>query len=148
MMFEDAIKKIENSEGNYCRSSGTTYISPENMKIFANYLTQCEDIQDMLVTPYLINLEDSAISELLYHQFMIEILDVSRVSFLEFPSGNTLPKEIVDNIKPKVTVPKGNRETLSIILNEYLTKMDEMLFAEYRNCSKSLEKAMLFYEIF
>jgi len=147
MTLKRIVRKFENVEGNFWLS-GAVYISPENMKKYANNLTKCEDGQELLITPYLMDLGGMGIYELRYYEFLIEFLDVPQAYFLEYLPGNTLPKEITENIKPKAIIPNDNKMVLTDILLDYLTKMDGMVFEEERNAYDVLRSAKLFYQIF
>jgi len=148
MTLEAISKEIESASGNLRTAYGAIYITPENMKKFANILATCEDGQEILIVPYLINLEESGTYELLYYQFVMELLDVPQSYFLEFHPQNALPKEIVDNIKPKAVIPNNDKALLVDMLQEYLAKMDVMLFEKDRNSNERLKEAKLFYQIF
>jgi len=141
-------KEIESADGNLHTAYGGIYITSENMKSCATLLTSCEDNQEILITPYLINLEEGGTYELLYYQFVIELLDVPQSYFLDFHPQNALPKEIVDNIKPKAVIPNGDKALLANVLLEYLAKMDAMSFEADRNANERLKNAKLFYQIF
>ena len=148
MKFETIRQEIEGAIENFHTAHGDIYITSENMKKFANTLSNCDDEQEVLIVPYLINLEEGGTYELLYYQFLIEILDVSQSHFLEFHPKNVLPREIVEKIKPKAVVPSGDKAIFVNVLQEYLAKMDEMLFEECRNADERLKAAKLFYQIF
>jgi len=148
MTLEAITKEIESATGNLHTAYGGIYITPENMKKFANILASCEDGQEILIAPYLINLEEGGTYELLHYQFLIELLDVPQSYFFEFNPKNILSKEIVDNIKPKAVIPNNDKSILVGILQEYLTKMNEMLFEAERSSNEKLETAKLFYQIF
>ena len=140
-------KSIESSQGNY-KSYGNVYISPDNMKSFATYLTGCEDIQEILITPYLLNLESDGVCELIYYEFTLEVLEIPKSYFIEYPIGNTLPKEIVENIKPKVVIAKKDKKFPTSALLNYLECMDKMSLNEVRNADDRLKEAKLCYQIF
>jgi len=148
MAIESIIEKTLNAKGNYCRNSGDIYISPTNMESFAKYLDSCNDISSILITPYLVNTEDGALYELHYYEFMLEVLDTPQSYFIEYSKSNTLPEEIVNNIKPKAVVAKNDKDFLIKSLENYLKNMKGMAFEQDRNSNKRLEKANLFYQIF
>ena len=148
MTFKTIIEITEGSTGNHIRGKGDIYISPTNMETFVDLLEKCNGVLRMSIIPYLINTEDMALYELLYYCFDVEMLDIPRSYFIEFPKGNVLAEEIVNNIKPKIVVAKNDKSFLIKTLKDYLKSMNKMAFEEDRNSDKSLEKAELFYQIY
>lgn len=148
MRIQHIISEIEQFDGNHVRENGDIYISPSNMDKFETYLENCDDIETILITPYLINLKDGALYELHYYEFEIEMLNASKSNYVEYAEGNMLPKEIIDNIKPKAIIAKKDKDFLLKVLHDYLKAMRHMTFEQDRKCDKRLENAELFYQIF
>jgi hypothetical protein len=145
--LETIITKIESFQGNH-ESAESIYISPTNMKTFATFLQDCEDFQEILITPYLVNLEDDSRCELLYYEFTLELQEIPLPYFMDYDPENTLPKEIINNIKPKAIAAKKNKKFLVDALSSYLDNMDKMSFSEVRCSDERLKFAKLFYHIF
>lgn len=118
------------------------------MDKLATYLESCEDIDTILITPYLINLKDKSLYELLYCAFEIEMLNISNSNYIDYAEGNVLPKEITNNIKPKALVDKKDKNFLSKALSDYLKAMKNMTFEQDRKHDTRLDSAELFYQIF
>lgn len=148
MRIQHIIREIEQFDGNHVRENGDIYISPSNMDKFGTYLENCDDIETILITPYLINLKDGALYELHYCEFEIEMLNASKSNYVEYAEGNMLPKEIINNIKPKAIIAKKDKYFLLRVLHDYLKAMRHMTFEQDRKHDKRLENAELFYQIF
>ncbi|WP_339061078.1 hypothetical protein [Tepidibacillus marianensis] len=149
MRIQEIIKRIENFEGNLIRRNGAIYISPANMDKFVAYLETCEEIETLLITPYLINLKDEALYELHYYEFEIEVVsNGSESSYVEHAKHNALPEEIIRNIKPKAMTAKKDKQFFLSALHDYLKAMKGMTFEYDRKSDKSLWNAELFYQIF
>ena len=148
MRIQQIIKEIEQLNGNYIRESGDIYISPANIDKLRLYLENSDDIETILITPYLINLKDGVLYELHYYEFEIEALDVPKSNYVEYAESNILPKEITNNIKPKVIVYQKDKAFLLKALDDYLKAMSQMTFEQDRRHDKRLENAELFYQIF
>lgn len=148
MRIQQIIREIEKLNGNHFRESGDIYISPSNMDKLATYLENCEDIETILITPYLINLKDGSLYELLYYAFEVDVLDISNSNYIDYAEGNVLPKEIICNIKPKAVVARKDKHFLLRVLYDYLKAMKHMTFKQDRKHDTRLENAELYYQIF
>jgi hypothetical protein len=148
MKTQQIINEIQKMNGNYIRESGHVYISPSNMSKLGIYFENSDDVETILITPYLINIIDEALYELHYYEFEIEVLNVSKSNYLEFSGGNILPNEITNNIKSKAVVSQKDKRFLIKALQDYLTAMGQMTFEQDRQHDKRLENAELFYQIF
>jgi len=148
MRIRQIIKEIKQLNGNYIRGNGDIYISPANMDKLAAYLENCEDIETILITPYLINLKDGGLYELLYYEFEVEVLNISNSEYIDYTEGNVLPKEITSNIKPKAIIARKDRSFLLRVLHDYFKAMKNMTFVQDRKSNLRLDKAELFYQIF
>ncbi|NMA64903.1 MAG: hypothetical protein GX957_01510 [Clostridiaceae bacterium] len=148
MGIKQIMKKIEQLDGNYIRESGDIYISPANIDKLGIYLENSDDIETILITPYLINLKDGALYELHYYEFEIEVLNIPKSNYVEYAEGNILSKEITSNIKPKAVVSQKDKNFLLEALQDYLKAMGQMAFEQDRKHDKRLENAELFYQIF
>lgn len=140
-------KKVEQYEGNYNGNGSNTYISVSNMDKFVSELETYEQIEGVLITPYLIN-KDKAIYELLYYSFEVEVVDSYDSMYNEFLKENSLPEEVLDNLKPKLAVNKDDKTLYFAALKNYLTVMKKMKFELERNSNSKLMKATLYYQIF
>lgn len=148
MRIQQIIREIEQLNGNYIRESRDVYISPANIDKLGIYLENSDDIETILITPYLINLKDGVLYELHYYEFEIEVLNVPKSNYIEYAEGNILPKEITNNIKPKVVVAQEDKNFLLKALHDYLKAMGQMTFEQDRNHDKRLKNAELFYQVF
>ena len=148
MTFEYSLNCVLKAEGNYCQGNGEIYISLVNMKNFVKLLESCDAITNMLITPFLINTDDGALYELHYYEFEIERFNESHSFYIEYAEGNALPKEIVNNLKPKAIVAKNDEAFLINVLNNYLTKMEGMKFEQDRKSNIRIEKASLFFQVY
>jgi hypothetical protein len=148
MKLEDVINRMRELEGNYNSQCREVYFSPENIKKFLLDIACCENFKEMLITPYLINIENKCVYELTYYEFSIDMTDVKKSYFIEYSETNILPKEITENIKPKVVVAKDDKDFLIKALQNYLKSMSDMLFEEERKADDRLNLAKLFYQFF
>lgn len=148
MRLQQIIKEIGQLNGNHIRESGDIYISPVNIDKLGMYLENSDDIETILITPYLINLKDRALYELHYYEFEIEVLNVPKSKYVEYAEGNILPKEMTNNIKPKAVVSQKDKNFLLKALQGYLKTMGQMTFEQDRKHDKRLENTELFYQIF
>ena len=148
MTLKAIFTSIQGLEGNLSRENENVFISQVNMESFVKRLEECSDISSILITPYLINTDDYALYELHYYEFELDVIMTDKSYFVEYAKGNVLPKEIVDNFKPKAIVAQGDSLFLITALSNYLEKMRNMTFDRDRNADKRLEKAELFYQVF
>lgn len=148
MRIQEIIKKVENFEGNLIRKNGAIYISSSNMDKFVVYIESCEEIETLLITPYLVNLKDEALYELHYYEFEIEVDNGLESNYIEHAKLNALPEEIIRSIKPKAVTAKKDRQFFLSALRDYLKAMKEMTFEYDRKSDKGLLDAELFYQIF
>lgn len=148
MRIQQIKKEIEQLSGNYIRESSDIYISPANIDKLGIYLENSDDLETILITPYLINLKEGALYELHYYEFEIEVLNVSKSNYVEYAEGNILPEEITNNIRPKVVVAQEDKNFMLKALYDYLKAMEQMTFELDKNHDKRLENAELFYQIF
>jgi len=118
------------------------------MEGFVDGLKNCNDTISILLTPYLVNIEEDALYELHYYEFELEMLDVDHSYYIEYMENNSLPKEIVNNIKPKAIVAKSDKAFLIESLQNYLKSMRKMVFEEDRKSDIRLQDAGLYYQIF
>lgn len=142
------IRKIESFDGNYCRSNNDIYISSKNMWCFLEMIEKQEQMLNMLITPYLIIEDSNFVYELHYYEFELEIINIQKSYFVEHFQGNTLPEEIVKNIKSKGVVAEGDKAFYLKALQQYLIEMEKMEFKYDKEHDKKLEKASLYFQIF
>ena len=135
METEIIINKLEQSSGNYCRNQNEIYISLNNMLTLPNLVKESGELHSMLITPYLIGTDNNIIFELHYY-------------LVDYPEGNLLTKEIVDNFKPKAFVALNDITFYERVLNDYLKNIQRALFKEERKSDSRLEKSMLYFQVF
>ena len=148
METEIIINKLEQSSGNYCRNQNEIYISLNNMLTLPNLVKESGELHSMLITPYLIGTDNNIIFELHYYEFEIEVCDSENSYLVDYPEGNLLTKEIVDNFKPKAFVALNDITFYERVLNDYLKNMQRALFKEERKSDSRLEKSMLYFQVF
>ena len=87
-------RKIESLQGNVKRDHGAIYMAPENMKALADFTEFCEAVQDLLITPYLINLgEQGGVYEMYEFEFALSVGNVAKSCFVEYIDENVIPRE-------------------------------------------------------
>ncbi|MPR74822.1 hypothetical protein D7389_06455, partial [Listeria monocytogenes] len=85
--------------------------------------------------------------ELHYYEISTEI-SKNDTEIIGFPFGNKLPKEITDNISPKIFVRREDYSAFENFLSKYFNAMKSMEFADDKQAIDMLEKgAKLFYEV-
>ena len=74
----------------------------------------------MLITPYLIGTDNNIILNCIIMNLKLKYV-IRRNSYLvDYPEGNLLTKEIVDNFKPKAFVALNDITFYERVLNDYL----------------------------
>ena len=146
MKETEILKRTYQHEGNIQRLKNI-YITPQNMMHFLQDVIDSKIMPDILITPYLINLDEGSIYELHYYEFDIDIGE-EESHYIEYNKKNCLPLEIIQNIKPRVIVADGDIAFYIEALSNYLTAMNKMKFAEDREHYPQLKTAPLLYEIF
>ena len=125
MNIYELLDSFKNMKGNYC--IGSLYISLENMEIFINELQNLDiELSSILITPFLIDVKQNKVYELHYYEFLIEISHVLFPVYMEYSQKNLLPKEVLENLKPKVYVPKGDKESFVYVFRNYIAVMKKM----------------------
>lgn len=147
MNFTEHIKYIQSMSGNFENNTGDCFITPENIEKLPLLLRDCDDIQGILITPYLITKDDN-LYELHYYEFELEVSDESKSCYAEYPKSNSLPLEIVENIKPKAIVSKKDKTFFVDALDKYLVAMKRMGFLYDKTSIPDLQDANLFFQIF
>ena len=79
---------------------------------------------------------------------IIEVCDSENSYLVDYPEGNLLTKEIVDNFKPKAFVALNDITFYERVLNDYLKNIQRALFKEERKSDSRLEKSMLYFQVF
>ena len=139
------MENLSKLNGNYVDGVGRVYITLKNIKILLKIIENSKELPNLLITPYLINLELDKIYELHYYEFEIDIGET--IYFYGYPIANTLPLEITEKLAPRVVINKGNIDLYLEILRGYLNSMDSMEFETERQL-EDLKNATLFYQIF
>lgn len=148
MKFNNLVEIIQNMDGNYSGKTGGLYILPANIEKFPEMINSCDDIQSILITPFLLNTASETLYELHYYEFEIEVSDIPKSYYVEYPQGNMLPKEIVESIKPKAVASKGDRAFYVNALDQYFTAMRKMTFESDKLAITALNKANLYFQIY
>ena len=145
MTIERILKRVIKYYGNL-QKGRNIYIAASNMDRFGDELAEVDAKQGILITPYLITRE-GALYELHYYEFDVEVRG-DRSSFIGYNKGNTLPKEITENLKPQAIVAMGDIAFYCEAVKEYLQKMTAMQFEDEKNQYPQLQSAQLFYQVF
>ena len=98
------------------------------MDLFVAEITKDIELEDLLITPFLIDIKKKTVYELHYYEFFVEIATISDLQFGEYEKGNSLAKEIVENIHPKAMVPIGDALSYRKAISSYLYAMKHMKF--------------------
>jgi|GEM_PF-5176228 len=148
MNFDTVVELVQNMDGNYRLRVDDVYISPANIEKLPEMIDACDDIQSILITPFLISLTENKLYELHYYEFELEIVSLTHSHYIEYNQGNCLPKEIVENIKPKAVVAQKDKTFYITALNNYLTAISRMTFEDDRLSSSVLSDADLYFQIY
>ena len=146
MKFDNLVEIIENMEGNYSSKTGGLYILPANIERLSEMINNCDDLQSILITPFLITV-NGGLYELHYYEFEIEIGNVSKSYYVEYQQGNVLPPEIIKNIKPKAMVSNKDKDFFINAVDDYFTAMRKMTFESDRLSNIALNDANLYFQI-
>lgn len=126
---------------------GNTYISAENMDVFAKRLIEINPIKGILLTPYLIENNNKGIFELHYYEFEIDFKG-DKTFYVEHNLLNTLPSEIIQYIKPRVIISEKDPSLYFNIIRDYLNNMKKMQFRDIIEHYPKLKNSKIFYQIF
>lgn len=148
METEMIINVLEESPGNFCRNQNDIYISLDNMLTIPDLVKKSGKLHSLLITPYLIGGDNYMIFELHYYEFEIEVCDLEKSYFTDYPKGNLLSKEVIDNFKPKAFVAINDFAFYEKILNDYLKNIQMASFEEEKNLNNKLENSVLYFQIF
>jgi len=147
---KEIIKKMEHFEGNYTRSCGDIFITPENMKNFVNFTKLCDsDDEAFLFTPYLINTEgDEGVCEIYEYEFSLSFENVAESHCEGNVDGNRIFVETLDCFAPKAIIAKGDFGFFVQVIESYLGIMNKREFERFRNAYEGFKTAGLYYQIF
>ncbi|HAB9349602.1 TPA_asm: hypothetical protein GYU82_05520, partial [Listeria monocytogenes] len=102
MEEQEIIEKVEILPNNFSEND-SIYISQENIKNLVLFSKENQTVLELLITPFLICVNSGLKYELHYYEISTEI-SKNDTEIIGFPFGNKLPKEITDNISPKLFV--------------------------------------------
>lgn len=148
METEMIINALKENPGNFCRDQNDIYISLDNMLMVPNLVKKSGKLHSLLITPYLIGRDSHMIFELHYYEFEIEVCDLERSYFVEYPKGNLLSKEVIDNFKPKAFVAINDFAFYEKILNDYFKNIQMASFEVEKNLDGKLENSVLYFQVF
>ncbi|MBC8559581.1 hypothetical protein [Fumia xinanensis] len=148
METKKIINILEKSPGNFCKNQNDIYISLDNMLTIPNLVKKSGKLHSLLITPYLINRDNHMIFELHYYEFEIEVCDLEKSYFVDYPKENLLSKELIDNFKPKAFVAINDFAFYERILNDYLKNIQMTSFEEEKTLDSRLENSMLYFQVF
>ncbi|QIK86793.1 hypothetical protein G7061_09285 [Erysipelothrix sp. HDW6B] len=141
-MIQDIMKKKSNVSLN-----GSTYISPKNICGLLDIIEENKTVPSILITPYLINVEDLRVYELHDYEFDIDVTEGETI-VLKYNKNNSLPDELTKRINPGIRVSKDNYSFAINELRKYLDAMETMTFNDVTNTYSFLTKENLYYQIF
>lgn len=78
----------------------------------------------------------------------MEVCDLEKSYFVEYPKESLLSKEIVNNFKPKVFVARNDFIFYEQVLNDYLKNIQKLSFKEERKVDSRLENSILYFQVF
>lgn len=125
-----------------------TYIHPENLLKLPALLNICENLEDILITPFLINVINGNVYELVYYKFEIEVTDSNESYYLEYNQTNSLPEEITTNIKPKAVVSKQDKKFYVDAIQKYLNSIMKMTFESEIALNPALEELNVYFRVY
>lgn len=145
MRISEAIRTVYAQNGNLHRYN-SIYITPSNLESFVKLIQDCQTMQGILITPFLISQDPGAVFELHYYEFDIDVFDGAS-HFVEYNKRNCLPSEITKNIKPKAIISPGDKQFYITALKHYISGMEKMTFADILTHYPQLQNAELFYQV-
>lgn len=144
--MNDIMEKLELRDENVILNNNT-YISQENMYGLLNVIKDSESVPSLLITPYLINVQELKIYELHYYEYDIEITSgLSEAK--KYALDNNLPNEIIEGIIPGIIVNSKDYKFAVKELKSYLDSMGNMLFENIIKDYPIFSKRNLCYQIF
>ena len=105
-------------------------------------------IANLLISPFLINTDTGDVYELHYYEFEIDIANCDSLQRIEYPKDNILPKEILDNICPKVHIPLGDNTSFFEVFNSYVLAMKKMKFEDEKRVLPELNNFKLAFLLY
>ena len=147
MKLDVLVNMLNGLDGNY-QKGDDVYISLENIKKMSTLLFAEEELPDILITPFLLDITTGNVYELHYYEFEIEIKKISASCFLEYSTSNTLPSEITENIKAKAIVSFGDSIFYINAITDYLSAMQKMTFEKELLRNPQLKSYQLCYQLY
>ncbi|MBC2061883.1 hypothetical protein [Listeria marthii] len=146
MEEQEIIEKVEILPNNFS-GNDSIYISQENIEHLILFSKGNKTILELLITSFLICENSGLKYELHYYEISTEISG-NDTEIIGFPLGNKLPKEITNNISPKLFVRREDYPAFEKFLIQYFNAMKNMEFADDKQVMDLLEQdANLFYEV-
>lgn len=146
MEEQEIIEKVEILPNNFSEND-SIYISQENIKNLVLFSKENQTVLELLITPFLICVNSRLKYELHYYEISTEI-SKNDTEIIGFPFENKLPKEITDNISPKLFVRREDYSAFENFLSQYFNAMNNMEFADDKQAIDMIEHgATLFYEV-
>lgn len=146
MEEQEIIEKVEILPNNFSEND-SIYISQENIKNLILFSKEDQTVLELLITPFLICVNSGLKYELHYYEISTEI-SKNDTKIIGFPLDNKLPKEITDNISPKLFVRREDYSGFENFLSQYFDTMKNMEFTDDKQAIDMIEQgATLFYEV-
>lgn len=131
-------------DNNY-RTGKNIYIHPENIK---KVLSSEKEVLDLLITPFLIEVRNQEVYELLYYKTYSEVINDGKSETIAYNPNNLLSAEITSQIYPGAYINKRDISFFSEFWDSYFNSMGEMNFNDDSTAVKLLKKgAQIFYEV-
>lgn len=146
MEEQEIIEKVETLPNNFSEND-SIYISQENIENLILFSKEDQTVLELLITPFLICIHRGLKYELHYYEISTEI-SKNDTKIIGFPLENKLPKEITDNISPKLFVKIEDYSDFENFLRQYFNAMNNMEFTDDKQAIDMIEQgAPLFYEV-
>lgn len=142
-MKESLVKILENPQNIHRGKS--VYVSQKNLDSFIDAIDDSTNLIDLLIIPFLIY-EDNVFE---LHDYEFDISVTGKQSYTtEYDNGNILPKEIVQNLKPKAIVAVGDDKYYTKTMRQYANSMKKMTFCDIIEIYPELQKSSIYYQLF
>lgn len=148
MKYQEITAAIVDMPGNFQMKKRETYINPENFLKLPTFLKTCENLENILIIPYLINISNGNIYELVYYKFEIEVTEFEESYYLNYEETNRLPDEITSYIKPKAFVSKHDKKFYVDAVQQYVHSLMNMTFECEIAKIPSLNEFKLYFQIY
>ena len=148
MTIERTLEEFKNQKDGNIVIGDNIFISEQNMVKIVDLIKNCKKNSDMLITPYLVNVNFSTVYELLYYDFSVDVYDDIDSDIKKYNVSNLLPDEITSTLSPGIVTNKDDYEFVIEQLNSYFVAIRKMKFSEVRDSDIRMKDALLCFQIF